>query len=297
MTVSITRRFLTSHFLEANPGGKRVLFKCGYPGHQQELQVIQDGNRYYEVLNSSAVRLNRRQFDYLWQHCKSRCVIAHRYVSRLQGNRMVYDEFQGTLVGLSIITVEFKSLSEAYTCEIPEWFGPEITYDGRFQLKALIDQPIDPNILAAPPGSSESSCLIGAIPYIQDGENIKFITINTRKRSRMIFPKGQPEPDYHTSQVAQMEAMEEAGVEGEITGHPILLPYKPELNQDWLLYPLKVTRAKRIWKEQRERTRKYLTTETLIADPRYAALKPAALYVSRLVRSKLDPLVASSNLF
>jgi CYTH domain-containing protein len=292
-----TRIFLPSTLPQNALGGKQCLFRSGFPGNsQEELKVVQEGNRFYEVIQSESskielkrVRLNRRQFTNLWSQCSQRQIVAHRYLHRLNGHRVYVDQYQGPLKGLTIIRAEFSSEFQAYSEQIPEWFGPEISFDKRFAEQKLFEHmlPLDPSeVNLDAPGMN---CVIGSIPFIQKSSGLRFVTVNTRKQNRTIFPKGQPEQAFHAREIARMETLEEAGVDGPVVGHPILVPYKPGSEKNWILYPLEVTSVKRNWKEKEERSRKFMSADSIVANPECADLVPGVSYVQKLLKARSAP--------
>lgn len=120
----------------------------------------------------------------------------------------------------------------------------------------------------------------GALPYaIVDGR-MAFLLITSRRSGKWIFPKGAIEPDMTPWASAALEAMEEAGVTGEISSSPIG-SYRTGTGPDAArladvdLYPLKVTQQHDIWREQNERMRHWVTlpeAKRLLADRSLARL-------------------------
>lgn len=115
----------------------------------------------------------------------------------------------------------------------------------------------------------------GALPYaIVDGR-VAFLLITSRRSGKWIFPKGAVEPEMTPWQSAAMEALEEAGVSGNISSDPIGA-YRASIGVDGAtlvdvdLYPLEVTQQHDNWREREQRMRHWATlTEArrLLADP------------------------------
>ena len=55
------------------------------------------------------------------------------------------------------------------------------------------------------------------LPYRLIGNRVEIMMITSTKRKRWILPKGIVEPDMTPAESAAKEAMEEAGVEGEVS--------------------------------------------------------------------------------
>jgi 8-oxo-dGTP pyrophosphatase MutT (NUDIX family) len=120
----------------------------------------------------------------------------------------------------------------------------------------------------------------GALPYsIVDGR-MAFLLITSRRTGRWIFPKGAIEPDLTAAESAVLEALEEAGVSGEIDPTPIG-SYRTGagLNGSALvdvdIYPLRVETQLDEWKEKGQRLRHWAVlpeARRLLADPALSKL-------------------------
>ena len=101
----------------------------------------------------------------------------------------------------------------------------------------------------------------GAIPFIRHKGGLKVVMI-TSAGGYWIFPKGQYEAEHGKTGTAALEALEEAGVEGEVIKRP---RYKTKVlikNGDWVrltLYPMSVETIYDEWDEDYRRERKVIT--------------------------------------
>ncbi|WIY51700.1 NUDIX hydrolase [Devosia sp. YIM 151766] len=100
----------------------------------------------------------------------------------------------------------------------------------------------------------------GAMPYaIVDGR-VAFLLITSRRTGRWIFPKGAIEPSMTPWESAALEALEEAGVSGEIATQPIGA-YRGSAGTDESvlvdidIYPLRVEVQHEKWREMDQRLR------------------------------------------
>ena len=59
------------------------------------------------------------------------------------------------------------------------------------------------------------------IPFRQRNDKLEILLITSRKKRRWVIPKGVKEPDLSAPDSAAKEALEEAGIEGEVLEHPI----------------------------------------------------------------------------
>lgn len=107
----------------------------------------------------------------------------------------------------------------------------------------------------------------GALPYRLAGEQgIEMLLVTSRDTGRWVVPKGNPMPRREGHETAACEALEEAGVEGQIALQPIgsfryrkrrrlLLPKRAEVT----LFPLRVERMLESWPEAHQRERRWFT--------------------------------------
>ncbi|MGV8854148.1 MAG: NUDIX hydrolase [Devosia sp.] len=116
---------------------------------------------------------------------------------------------------------------------------------------------------------------VGALPYAVVDGRLSVLLITSRRSGRWIFPKGAIEPELSASQSAALEALEEAGVIGQIEDNPIG-SYRTGSDIDGSslvdvdIYPLLVQTQLDEWKERRQRLRHWAVVseaQRLLADP------------------------------
>lgn len=125
----------------------------------------------------------------------------------------------------------------------------------------------------------------GALPYrLRDGRP-EILLITSRETGRWVVPKGWPMKRCTPAQTAAQEALEEAGVRGEISCDPIgSYSYVKRLRPDHALgcavvvFPLRVSEVKSHWREQRQRMRAWF-------DPSQAALRVDEPELQDLIRA------------
>jgi 8-oxo-dGTP pyrophosphatase MutT (NUDIX family) len=136
----------------------------------------------------------------------------------------------------------------------------------------------------------------GAIPYTLVDGRVSFLLITSRGGGRWIFPKGGAIKGLTPWQVAEREAYEEAGIEGEVETVPIGAYNDTKavgtrrLTIEVGLYPLRMVRLLEAWPEQRERQRQWTTlpeTERLLANTRLREL--VTMLERRLAREAAGP--------
>ena len=99
-----------------------------------------------------------------------------------------------------------------------------------------------------------------ALPYRVNGDgNIEILLITSKKSGNWLIPKGHVEPQEEFSDAAAREALEEAGVEGEIS--PCCLGnyvYKKRSQKYAVsVYPLLVNVQLDSWDEDKHRQRRW----------------------------------------
>ena len=129
----------------------------------------------------------------------------------------------------------------------------------------------------------------GAIPYtIVKGQPV-FLMVTTRSTGRWIFPKGDPIEGLQPWEVAQQEALEEAGVEGEIETSPVgvyrtmkTLAFRRKLIEVEM-YPLRVTGQRDEWVEQQARHRHWV----ILQDAKRLLSEPKLVDIARRLNARL----------
>jgi 8-oxo-dGTP pyrophosphatase MutT (NUDIX family) len=128
-----------------------------------------------------------------------------------------------------------------------------------------------------PPLEDSAARQIGAIPYtIVDGQTA-FLIVTSRRTGRWIFPKGSVIEGMTPWDSAAQEALEEAGVRGDIEQSPIgayTTIKTRELRRRRLvvdLYPLRMTEQLDQWPEDGQRHRHWVVLQDarrLLSDPK-----------------------------
>lgn len=115
----------------------------------------------------------------------------------------------------------------------------------------------------------------GALPYSIVEGRMAFLLITSRRSGKWIFPKGAIEPGMTPWESAAHEALEEAGVTGDIS-QSVVGSYRASAGADGSvlldvdLFPLRVTQQLDIYKEKGQRMRHWATlseAKRLLADP------------------------------
>lgn len=113
---------------------------------------------------------------------------------------------------------------------------------------------------------------VAALPFRQDDEGVLVLMVTSRTRGRWILPKGNPIEGQRPYQVAEIEALEEAGVSGLAYRRSVGAYLYDHVNDDGRLrpskvavYPLLVMREQDDWKEKDQRKVKWLPLKSAAA--------------------------------
>lgn len=104
-----------------------------------------------------------------------------------------------------------------------------------------------------------------ALPFKEEGGETQVMLITSRDTGRWILPKGWAEKRLSESDLAAKEALEEAGIIGEVSPTPIsCYHYTKRMQVETRecavnVYPLRVTQLLENWKEVHQRRREWFT--------------------------------------
>lgn len=109
-------------------------------------------------------------------------------------------------------------------------------------------------------GSAKTLLQVAALPYVWTDDGPEVALVTSRERRRWIIPKGWPERDCSLKAAAAQEALEEAGLEGDIAAEPIgSFNYRKGLDRGYtvtcraFVFPMFVTLQRLRWKERKQR--------------------------------------------
>ncbi|MCR9236005.1 MAG: NUDIX hydrolase [Alphaproteobacteria bacterium] len=110
---------------------------------------------------------------------------------------------------------------------------------------------------------------MAALPLRQsESGDWRILMITSRDTGRWVLPKGWPMKGKNLRQAAEQEALEEAGVIGQISKNPIGVYHYLKRIEDGadipcevVLYPMRVTKLLRRWPERNERKRKWFSAK------------------------------------
>jgi adenylate cyclase len=264
----IERKFLLDELPLSLTCKKKEYIRQGYLAVSDtgKVRIRQKDDRFNQTVTRGLgknreqfkVELTEKQFESFWpgtRHCQ---LEKTRLNYKWKDHTIYIDQFHGPLDGLFTAKIQFWDETTARAFKKPSFLADEISFDPRYKNHFLAELPAEQRKHIFASGINKS--LIGSIPFIREGGEKKVILITKRKEKHWIFPKGQQENHMSFKQVALMEAEEEAGITGHISGTPIRIPYeKMEFTCNLLAYPLEVSRIFKKWDEDKERQRKIVT--------------------------------------
>lgn len=111
------------------------------------------------------------------------------------------------------------------------------------------------------PGLPGKPTQAGVIPFRVVGDRYEFCVITARKSRRWGFPKGAIPKGLSLEQAALLEALEEAGLVGELLGRSLgsFRGSKRDRVETITLFLMRVDGVKKTWKESKERERRWVT--------------------------------------
>ncbi len=112
----------------------------------------------------------------------------------------------------------------------------------------------------------------GAIPFQHRKGVLYVLLITSRGSGRWVIPKGGIEPGFTARQAAAQEALEEAGIKGELDAKPLgFFTYAKRLKSGISkpasveVYALRVQKQLKKWPERAERQFEWMTIEAAMA--------------------------------
>jgi 8-oxo-dGTP pyrophosphatase MutT (NUDIX family) len=116
-----------------------------------------------------------------------------------------------------------------------------------------------------------------ALPWRRSGTHLEFMLLSSRETKRWIIPKGWPMSGRSGAAAAAIEALEEAGLLGVISGRPIghytyAKRFSAGVEEPCRVevYDLRVTRQRETWLEKDQRNTQWFPAEeaiSLVSDP------------------------------
>ena len=139
--IEIERKFLVKKIPDNLDTYERIDMTQGYLNTAPVVRVRKENDDYVLTYKGSGLLshseynlpLNKEAFDHLLKKCDGIIISKSRYKIPLENNLIAeLDIFKGDLDSLKLVEVEFDSVEEADNFTPPEWFGEDVTTDGRY---------------------------------------------------------------------------------------------------------------------------------------------------------------------
>lgn len=131
-----------------------------YPSHYIEqaylnvnpvVRVRREDEKYYMTYKGGGMMareeynlpLDAASYNHLLEKADGNIITKRRYLIPCAPYTIEMDVFEGFFDGLVLAEVEFPSIEEAEQFIPPEWFGEDVTYDGRYHnsYMSMLKQP------------------------------------------------------------------------------------------------------------------------------------------------------------
>lgn len=130
----------------------------------------------------------------------------------------------------------------------------------------------------------------GVIPYRLIGDDLHILMITSRRTKRWTVPKGHIEPGMNPMTSAAKEAIEEAGILGELSPMVAGTMYLNKRGQNYavVLFPMLVSELLEHWPEMYQRRRKWFNLNKAVKVTGYPQLHAPLTKLPELVALELQ---------
>jgi len=138
--MEIERKFLVKTLPENLESYPCRHLEQGYLCTKPAVRVRKDNDKYELTYKSGGMMarmeynlpLTKEAFEHLKAKTDGRLIVKTRYMIPLDPYTIELDVFGGDLAPLILAEVEFPSEEEALAFVAPDWFGEDVTFDGRY---------------------------------------------------------------------------------------------------------------------------------------------------------------------
>lgn len=145
--MEIERKFLINHLPEDLEKYEQHEIAQGYLCTSPVVRIRRSNDDYYLTYKGKGMMvreeynlpLTKEAYLHLREKIDGRLIEKTRYLIPLTDKLTAeLDVFHGDLAPLTLVEVEFESVEEANAFTAPEWFGEDVTNDGRYHNSNMI---------------------------------------------------------------------------------------------------------------------------------------------------------------
>lgn len=138
--MEIERKFLVKVLPENLDTYPHRHLEQGYLSTAPVVRVRKDNDKYELTYKSGGLMareeynlpLTKESYEHLKAKADGRLITKTRYMIPYESYTIELDVFENDLAPLILAEVEFDSVDTANAFTPPEWFGKDVTYDGRY---------------------------------------------------------------------------------------------------------------------------------------------------------------------
>lgn len=138
--MEIERKYLLKKLPENLESYPHRHLEQGYLCVAPVVRIRKDDDKYELTYKSGGMMvrqeynlvLTQSSYDHLKEKIDGRLITKKRYMIPYQGYTIELDVFENDLAPLVLAEVEFETEEQANTFTPPEWFGKDVTFDGRY---------------------------------------------------------------------------------------------------------------------------------------------------------------------
>ena len=143
--MEIERKFLIQKMPSDLNDYKSHLIEQAYLNVKPVVRVRREDENYYMTYKGGGMMareeynlpLDASSYEHLLQKADGNIITKRRYLIPLEPYTIELDVFSGLFEGVIVAEVEFPSIEEAESFAAPDWFGEDVTYDGRYHNSAM----------------------------------------------------------------------------------------------------------------------------------------------------------------
>lgn len=138
--MEIERKYLLKNLPEDLANYPHRHLEQGYLCVAPVVRIRKDDDKYELTYKSGGMMvrqeynlvLTKDSYEHLKEKIDGRLITKKRYMIPYHGYTIELDVFEGDLSPLVLAEVEFETEEQANTFTPPDWFGKDVTFDGRY---------------------------------------------------------------------------------------------------------------------------------------------------------------------